>query len=253
MPKLHDFQAAFLSDIYAGTNHSAAYLDSCQVYMTDRLGIYRNNMLLTLTDILASTYPVIQKLVGAGFFKTMARHYISEHPQSEGNRHSFGAELSTFLARYEPALSLPYLPDIAAIEWAYFQAMLAEDVAVISAQELGRIISTQANYALQLHPSVQLVKQSYNALEIWQLQHQESGSRVSLQHIPHQLLIWRDQTDALFILPVSKDMAALLIRCQEGADLAQTLSELSDPAAIQPEFARLLTAGAFVHQKESGQ
>jgi len=253
MPILHEFQAAFLGDIYAGTNHSAAYLDSCQVCMTDRLGIYRNNTLFVLTDILAGTYPVIQKLVGAGFFKTMARHYISEYPQSAGNRHSFGAALSIFLARYEPALSLPYLPDIAAIEWAYFHAMLAMDAVVISAQELGQMLAAQGNYTLQLHPSVRLANQTYNSLEIWQSQQQESDSAVTLQRRPHQLLIWRDQTDAVCILPVSKDMAALLIHCQRGAGLAQALSELNDPAAIQLEFARLLSAGVIVHQKETDQ
>lgn len=246
MPILHEFQTAFLSDIYAGTRHSAAYLSSCQDCAADRLSIYRNNTLLGLTDILVGTYPVIHKLVGASYFKTMSRHYIEENPQPAGNRHSFGAELASFLDRYEPALSLPYLPDIAKIEWAYFQALLADDAEAINAQQLGQTIAAHADCSLSLHPSAQLITQRHNALEIWQAQQQESSGTVRLEHKLHQLLVWRDPADSILILPISYEMTALLGHCQKGVSLAQALSESCDPAIIQSEFARLLAAGVFV-------
>ena len=246
---LHEFQTAFLNDIYAGTRHSATYLSSRKHCTADRLSIYRNNTLQGLNDILTGTYPVIHKLVGKAYFETMAHHYIVENPQPAGNRHSFGAELVTFLSHYEPALSLPYLPDIAKIEWAYFQALLADDAVSLNAQDLSQVTAEQPDYKLRLHPSARLVGQNYNALEIWRAQQQETISLVRLQQNPQRLLIWRDLTDKILITPVSHGMTVLLECCEKGMSLVHALSESCDLANIQPEFARLLAAGVFVQRR----
>ncbi|MEO8121927.1 MAG: DNA-binding domain-containing protein, partial [Rhodoferax sp.] len=38
-----------------------------------RFAVYRNNVMVSLIDALADTYPVVQELVGEEFFRAMAR------------------------------------------------------------------------------------------------------------------------------------------------------------------------------------
>jgi len=97
MPALHNIQAAFMHDVYSGEHTSAVYFDKSKSYSPERLDIYYNNTLFGLTDVLAGAYPVLQRIVGEGFFRTLVHHYIEIHSQSTGNRHTFGAELGAFL------------------------------------------------------------------------------------------------------------------------------------------------------------
>lgn len=43
---------------------------------TQRFAVYRNNVIVSLCDALASTFPVVQALVGEDFFHTMARDFV---------------------------------------------------------------------------------------------------------------------------------------------------------------------------------
>src|SRR5689334_10948952 len=43
-----------------------------------RLQVYRNNLVVSLTAALEAVYPVVARLVGAGFFRQVARAFIAE-------------------------------------------------------------------------------------------------------------------------------------------------------------------------------
>ena len=56
-------------------------------------------------------------LTGA-FFGEAARQYIVGHPSLSGDLNDYGGEFAQFLAAYPHAADLPYLPDVARLEWA---------------------------------------------------------------------------------------------------------------------------------------
>lgn len=91
-----------------------------------RLALYRNNFYGNMTEALRATYPVVEKLVGAEFFRHAARRYIQRYPSTSGNMHDYGESFSEFLAVFPPVAELPYLPDIARLEWAWHEAFHAE-------------------------------------------------------------------------------------------------------------------------------
>ena len=41
-----------------------------------RFGVYRNNVTVSLIDAVADTFPVVQQLVGADFFRAMAGAFV---------------------------------------------------------------------------------------------------------------------------------------------------------------------------------
>ena len=246
MPALRKLQASFLNDIYTGSRASADHLADSST--SARLGIYHNNTVLTLCDLLADTYPVAARITGIGFFRTMAHHYLKAHPPSQGNRHSFGRALANFLGQYEPARSLSYLPDVTQIEWARFQAHLADDAIVFTLDDLAAL-SAAGNYdfRLALHPAASLLELSTNALEIWQAHQQEIVSPVILRTEKSACLIWRDPVCDIFMCPVSAAMVSFIRASQSGLGFVQALeTTAADIEAFQSEFAALVSRGVFV-------
>ena len=251
MPVLHNIQTAFIHDIYTGEQTSAVYLNKIKSSSPERLNIYYNNTLLGLTDILAGAYPVLQKIVGEDFFRTIGHHYIEIYSQSTGNRHTYGAELGAFLGSYQPAAPWPYLSDIAAIEWAYFQAAIADDALAVDFNILINLISEQPDFVLSLHPGVHFVDLCFNALEIWQ-EHQKKIETITLRENPQTILIWRDQKDVIFLRKISMPLQKLLVSCREDKSFAEAMFQvgdgLQDLQAFQQEFAQVVSLGVFTNK-----
>lgn len=254
MSALRDIQAAFIHDAYTGEQTSAVYLNKYNLNSPERLDIYYNNTLLGLTDILTATYPVLQKIVGESFFRTVARFYIETNSQITGNRHTYGGELASFLRSYEPAASWPYLPDIAAIEWAYFQASIADDAPALDFSGLTDLISEHPGFIMSLHPGVHYIELNFNALEIWQEHQKNKIETIELQESPQTVLIWRDPKDDVFLQKISEPLKKLLICCREGIGFGKAMFQssdgLQDLTVFQQEFARVVSSGLFVYVED---
>ena len=133
-----------------------------------RLNIYRNNTFITLTDALASTFPVINKLVGDVFFTHTASEFIIKTPARPGPLFEYGVEFPSFLDTFEPASSLPYLSDVARFEWAMNVAYHAEEGIPLHVNELANIPESElVNLQFTIHPSCQLITSDYPIDKIW--------------------------------------------------------------------------------------
>ncbi len=254
MSVLRDIQTAFIHDAYTGEQTSAVYLNKYNLNSPERLDIYYNNTLLGLTDILTATYPVLQKIVGESFFRTVAHFYIKTNSQITGNRHTYGGELASFLKSYEPAASWPYLPDIAAIEWAYFQASIADDAPALDFNGLTDLISEHPGFIMSLHPGVHYIELNFNALEIWQEHQKNKIETIELQESPQTVLIWRDPKDDVFLQKISEPLKKLLICCREGIGFGKAMFQssdgLQDLTVFQQEFAQVVSSGLFVYVED---
>ncbi len=254
MSVLRDIQTAFIHDAYTGEQTSAVYLNKYNLNSPERLDIYYNNTLLSLTDILTATYPVLQKIVGESFFRTVAHFYIKTNSQITGNRHTYGGELASFLKSYEPAASWPYLPDIAAIEWAYFQASIADDAPALDFSGLTDLISEHPGFIMSLHPGVHYIELNFNALEIWQEHQKNKIETIKLQESPQTVLIWRDPKDDVFLQKISEPLKKLLICCREGIGFGKAMFQssdgLQDLTVFQQEFAQVVSSGLFVYVED---
>jgi hypothetical protein len=136
----------------------------------DRLQLYRNNLVISLTEALAAVYPVVQRLVGEDFFRVACREYIPQYPPRQAPLHEFGKEFPGFIKTYRPATSLDYLADVAALEWALHRAYHAADADSLDATKLQQIPEQQhGELRFTLHPAVQLLKSCYPVSRIWQV------------------------------------------------------------------------------------
>jgi len=171
MPALPDIQARVMDALLLrdGASWTALVRPTASLSALRRLQIYRNNMLESLTAALGAVYPVVGRLVGNGFFRQAAKSYISAHPSRSGNLQDFGGEFPAFLGAYPPAAGLPYLPDVAALEWALHRAYHEIELPPVTLERLAQVPPTeQAGLRLCLQPSARFVTSSYPLLRIWQ-------------------------------------------------------------------------------------
>jgi hypothetical protein len=92
-----------------------------------RLGIFRNNTILSLTAALAAAFPVTVVLVDKRFFDYAAASFIAARPPREARLSIYGAEFPRFLRRFPAMASFPFVADVAALEWAIAEVLDSEE------------------------------------------------------------------------------------------------------------------------------
>jgi hypothetical protein len=135
-----------------------------------RFAVYRNNVMVGLTQTLKDAYPAVHRIVGPEFFHALARAYaVGDLPRSP-MLFDYGAGLPDFIDRFEPASVLPYLADVARIERAWTEAYHSAEAAPIGSSMFSEIDpDLLPNLNLVLHPSVRIVRSRFPALTIWQM------------------------------------------------------------------------------------
>lgn len=166
MPTLLEMQTAVRSSLLGGD--TAANLRS-YLSAPDRLSIYRNTHIGSLTAALRLSYPAVHKLVGEDFFDGAAARFIRTHPPHQAYLYEYGGAFPEFLLVLPEAKSLSYLSDVARLEWAVNRALHAPSAPPLDNTRLAKITARdQARLAFTVHPAVSLVHSAYPVDTIWQ-------------------------------------------------------------------------------------
>ena len=135
-----------------------------------RFAVYRNNVVIGLTETLKDAFPAVHRIVGTEFFQAMARAYVVLEPPRSPILLDYGAGFPDFIGEFEPAAGLPYLADVAHIERAWTESYHAPEAAPIDPAALATVPPEQLpQIHLHLHPSTRLVRSQFPALTIWQM------------------------------------------------------------------------------------
>ncbi|MBI2737113.1 MAG: putative DNA-binding domain-containing protein [Rhodospirillales bacterium] len=135
-----------------------------------RFAVYRNNVVASLTEALMAAFPAVCRIVGDEFFRAMARSYVRSDPPTSPILLDYGAGFPDFVATFEPAMTLPYLPDVARIERAWIEAYHAPEALALQVSDLADIEADRlAEIHLALHPSLRIVRSRLPALTIWRM------------------------------------------------------------------------------------
>lgn len=135
-----------------------------------RFAVYRNNVMVSLIDALADTFPVVEALVGEEFFRAMARVFAQANPPRSRLMVYYGDTFADFVASFPPAAPVPYLADVARLEMARVRAYHAADVAPIQTEALQAALADPeqlVSLRLHVHPSVQVIDSSFAVVSLW--------------------------------------------------------------------------------------
>jgi len=129
-----------------------------------RFNVYRNNVAVSLKEALSSGFPAIKSLLGAAFFDSMTGVYLRAHPPKSPRLALYGETFPDFLAGFEPVRHLPYLPDVARLEYALRQSYHAADATALTAEALQH--PEALTHPLRLAPSVFWIESAYPVTQI---------------------------------------------------------------------------------------
>lgn len=158
-----------------------------------RFDVYRNNVAVSLSEALATAFPVIAKLVGEANFKMLAGIFLRQHPPTNAVLMFYGEEMPAFLEGFEPARALPYLPDVARLELALRRSYHAADQAAIAPEVLESLAPDALMAAtLELAPATRLIRSPWPVASIW-LRNMADGPKPEIR--PEDALITRPEFD----------------------------------------------------------
>jgi len=181
MRSLHELQRAFRDAMLHGACERVAPLVAGRDAEA-RLDVYRANFRSNLCAALRDVYPVVERLVGERFFEAAARRYIPDHPSASGDIHDYGADFADFLRAFAPAASLPYLADVARLEWGWHQVFHAADDAPLDPALLARVAGeAQATLRFALRPARRLLASPWPVHRIWQA---NQANQAGLAEVP---------------------------------------------------------------------
>ena len=185
-----------------------------------RVAIYRANMVASAEKALSAAYPVIRQVVGDEFFHGLAREYQRGTPSTSGDLTEFGATFTQFLAAFEHTQSLPYLPDLARLEWSVHRACGAADAAAWDAAALGAVEpDRQDAIRFRWSPGLAAIESAFPIVRIWTIHQPGHDGEFSVDwNLAEPALVARDGFAATVAACSAAD-AAFLNASLAGAPL----------------------------------
>jgi hypothetical protein len=88
----------------------------------ERLGIYREAVFASLTEVLGETFIAVSRLLGKESFRCTVETFVQAHPPTQPCLADYGDCFAGFLERSAAARGRPGLPDLARQEWLAHRA-----------------------------------------------------------------------------------------------------------------------------------
>lgn len=249
MPTLLEWQTAMRQCLLHRDPAAASAMLATHV-PPERLDIYRNTFLLTLTNALSLGFPAVKKLVGEAFFEGVASIFIAAHPPGAAWLDLYGGAFPDFLRSFAPAATVPYLGDVARLEWAVHGALRAPEVEPLDLARLGAVPpEDQGRVRFSAVPSLMLVEVGYPADSIWRavLTEDDDGLRdIPLDSGPLHLLVER-RAGGVEVERLGGPAWRFLARLCRGEPLAAVLADSGQswPFDTAAALAEHLAAGRF--------
>ena len=195
---------------------------------------YRNNVFGNLAGALANAYPILRKIVGEEFFTAMARDYARRHPSTSGDLNEYGASLPGFIARFEGTLDLPYLPDVARMEWVAHFGYYAVDT------------EPPGDAPFRLAAGTTPMGSDWPLARLWEVHQDDYRGEIGVDFAPgpYRILIFRPAW-RVAVQPITLGEYRLIAGARRGEPLGELLEatvELDsafEPAAALERLARM--------------
>ncbi len=261
MPPLAENQGAFASALLDPAKRPSGLCDTGGRDAphgdgNGRFNIYRNNVAVAVIDALSDMFPAVERLVGAEFFRATARAYMQEVPPLAPVLFRYGSDFGEFLDRFPPASSVPYLGDVARLEFARVQAYHAADRTPIGIADLGAVSADAVEgVRLSAHPSVALIRSRFPVVSLWGGDTGGDTSRpVDLTRAEDALIVRPQLTVETRILPTGGfDFLDALLAGRTLGEAAGIAAAAAPDFELSEHLAGLFAAGVFIGIRGAGQ
>lgn len=250
-PTLHQLQQQFSKAMLTTPDDAQQAIDALAPWLdtshglsaTTHLGIYRNSIHGQFTAALGDLFPVCQRLVGERLFAALCQPYIRQHRSACADVGAYGSgfaeHIAAEVASHDSLAQLPYLADVARLEWAWHQVFHGADEPPFDHPALAAVPADEQG-ALCFHPPAasHLLSSPYPIHTIWQHNQPDwqpepgQDEHIDLDAGGVHLLVWRSGA-AMRIDPLNTAQHQLLTLLQRGMSLDELAPAL---AQANPEI-----------------
>jgi hypothetical protein len=210
------------------------------------LEIYRRTVIGTLQRALGEIYPVCRRLVGEQFFAGMARIFARQYPSESPDLADYGKQFDAFITTFEPARELPYLADVARLEWCWHRAFHAPDEPALDPNSFSAVpVDDIERIVFWLPRSARLLQSVYPVEQIWKVNQPDwkGDLNVDLDHGGLNMIIWRQGND-MRIDELNDAAWDFLRKINDGAAMAD-LTRISSLDKLLPDCVQHGWIGGF--------
>lgn len=215
-----------------------------------RFDVYRNNVVVSLTEALAEGFPALRRIVGAHNFGVLAGVFVRRHPPTSPVLALYGAEMPGFLEGFGPVKGLGYLPDVARLELALRRSYHAADAVPLAPEALAGAGERLAAMRLVLAPAVRLVASDWPVVSIWRFNMEDAPQP---QMRPEAALVTRPGFDpvATPLDPAGAACVAALLAGRSLTEAVEAATVLEPSFDVAPVLAALVSGGAITAVEEA--
>ncbi len=233
------------SDLWAAREGSGYgwLIDVPEGRAAQRLAVYVNGYPARIEQALEEQFPALAHIVGADAFAALVQRYIAAVPLHSYNLNDAGAGLPEFLRTDRLTPRLPFLPDLAQLEWRVARAFHAhEHTPADPSAFVDWSVEDWTGAVLRFQPSVALVCSDWPIREIWDARETlRADIDIDLRNRPDRVLVRRSGYTVL-CESLDDTAARCLAALLEGQTLGRVAEALvansSDPASVFASFAR---------------
>ncbi len=252
MLSLRDLQAGFLrtiatapaSSVLAGVDPALLELVEGRGSLgaADRLGVYAEMYWARLVDVLRDDFPRVATILGSSRFTALSCAYLTRRPSTRPSVRWVGSEFADFLARDGAVEGLPFLADVARLEWTRLAAFDAADAAPLRVESL-RAIPPSEWSRLTFHtvPALHVLRVAWPVHELWAADDAQAVA-TALRPAATVLRVWRDGFTVYHSCMDPVEDAALerLLAGASFVAMCARLEAMLSPAAAVREAAALI-------------
>ena len=188
--------------------------------------------MISLSEVLAATYPLTEMLVGEECFQQMARQHVFSYPSTSGDVSGYGEHFEQTIHAFPAVIeAAPYLAEVALYEWQKDSLVRCVSESHVDQRPLSCLADVpqeqQGALVFHLKGSITLVNSSYTMIALEQAIYQQLLDGLGINQPEFGVLI-RAENSQIESHCLTEECHQLLTELQSG----QTLAEI-DPSLLQ--------------------
>ncbi|WP_052052497.1 DNA-binding domain-containing protein [Halomonas salina] len=218
------------------------------------LDVYRNNVLQSLIEALATAYPHTRTLLGPRYFAAAAGDYARDHLPREPRLARYGAGFADFLDDLPPLAGHRYASDVCRLERARLDVGHAAEAPALDATRLAEH-PDPARLCVRPRPATRRVRCRFAVGALWQRLEQDEATDDPVVAGEEDWLAVR-RGERVLLTPVDAVTATLYRRLREHRDTVlgdalAAVAEAHGETAAGEALGTLLGLGALCERHEA--
>lgn len=218
-----------------------------------RLSIYGDGYFSRIIEVLGGNYSTVKNatdaVAGDGTFNRAAREFLIKYPSRYKSVDEVGSELPLFLKIHPLSKKIPYLPDLAALDWAAHRSFYADDTQPLDPRKLQNIPENAwKNASFEFDPSVRLMTLEWPLVALWRADGKWAARQLrALKKKKTPAIVFRTPDKFVRVRPLEPAQFKLLMKLGKGQSFQKALNSIPRQAsrAVGGWFNSWVAGGVF--------